>query len=72
MKEEEVYAFILKYTKSEWQDEMKQLLDDLKKRKDAGHLNKLYLMSIGTRAMTYLKPEHVDEVKSVIFTFLNK
>ncbi|MHC5229537.1 hypothetical protein ACYSNW_14830 [Enterococcus sp. LJL99] len=72
MKEEDVYSFILNYTKPECQDEMKQLLDDLKKRNDSGHLNKLYLMSIGTRAMSYIKPEHVNEVKDVVFTFLNK
>lgn len=72
MKEEEVFSFILKNTKFECQDEMKQLLVDLKKRNDTGHLNKLYLMSIGTRAMSYIKPERLNEVKEVVFTFFNK
>lgn len=72
MKEGEVFSFILNNTKSECQDEMKQLLIDLKKRKATGHLNKLYLMSIGTRATSYIKPERLNEVKDVVFTFFNK
>ena len=70
--EKDIYSFILTYTKPECQDEMKQLLDDLKKRKDKDHLNKLYLMSIGKRAMSYIKPEHVNEVKELVFSFFNK
>ncbi|MBP2098716.1 hypothetical protein [Enterococcus rivorum] len=70
--EKKFYTFILDRTKPEHQEDMKHLLVELMDRKSTGELNKMYLIGVTPRALSYLKPEAVDEVKKVVSDFSSK
>lgn len=70
--QEKFYRFILERTKPEHQEDMKHLLVELIDRKSTGELNKMYLMGITPRTLSYLKPEAVNEVKSIVSEFSAK
>lgn len=67
--QDKFYHFILDRTTPEHQDDMKHLLAELIERQATGELNKVYLMGVMPRALSYLKPEAVNEVKNMISDF---
>ncbi|MGX7352255.1 hypothetical protein RU97_GL001711 [Enterococcus canis] len=70
--EEKFLTFILERTKPEKQTEMKQLLAQAFEKKQTGHLNKLEVMGMIPKAISYLQPEKVAEVKQVMEEFASK
>lgn len=70
--QEKFYTFILDRTKPEKQEEMKHLLAELMERQATDKLNKMYLMGVLPRALSYLNPDDVNEVKKVISDFSTK
>lgn len=70
--QEQFYNFVIDRTKPEKQEEMKQLLAELIERQQTDHLDKMYLMGVMPRALSYLKPESINEVKQVVSEFSKK
>jgi hypothetical protein len=65
----EFLKFVIERTKPDKQEEMKQLLAELMERQATNQLDKMYLMGVMPRAISYLKPEAVTEVKQVVSEF---
>ncbi|MGX7203279.1 hypothetical protein BCR22_12340 [Enterococcus plantarum] len=70
--EKKVYDFIMDRTKSGHQEDMKQLLAELMERRSTDKLDKMYLMSVVPRALSYLDHDAVNEVKKVVSKFTAK
>ncbi|MBO0468779.1 hypothetical protein JZO73_14850 [Enterococcus plantarum] len=70
--EKKVYDFIMDRTKAGQQEDMKQLLAELMERRSTDKLDKMYLMSVVPRALSYLDPDAVNEVKKVVSEFTAK
>ncbi|KAF9404590.1 hypothetical protein HW555_014263 [Spodoptera exigua] len=70
--EKKFYDFIMDRTKAEHQEDMKHLLAELMERRTADKLDKMYLMSVVPRALSYLDPDAVNEVKKAVSEFSAK
>ena len=70
--EKKVYDFIMARTRDHHQEDMKHLLAELMERRSADKLDKMYLMSVFPRALSYLDPDSVNEVKKVVSEFSAK
>ncbi|MBM7689419.1 hypothetical protein BCR24_10465 [Enterococcus ureilyticus] len=70
--EKNFYDFILDRTKADHQEDMKHLLAELLERKSTDKLDKMYLMGVVPRALSYLEPDSVNEVKKVVSEFSAK
>lgn len=70
--EKKFYDFIMDRTKADHQEDMKHLLTELMERKSTDKLDKMYLMSVVPRALSYLDPDSVNEVKKVVSEFSAK
>ncbi|MBO0439943.1 hypothetical protein [Candidatus Enterococcus ikei] len=70
--EKQFYDFIMDRTKADHQDDMKHLLAELMERRSTDKLDKMYLMSVVPRALSYLNPDSVNEVKKVVSDFSAK
>lgn len=64
--EQKVYTFIMDRTKPEHQEAMKQLVAELLERKKEHRLDKIYLLRVVPKALSYLQPEAVNEVKELV------
>lgn len=72
VEEKKIYEFIMDRTKAEHQEDMKHLLAGLMERRSTEKLDKMYLMSVVPRALSYLNPDSVNEVKKVLSEFSTK
>ncbi|MGK0551671.1 hypothetical protein ACSFB8_04890 [Enterococcus faecalis] len=70
--QEQFYNFIIERTKPDKEEAMKQLLAELLERQGTNQLDKMYLMGVMPRAISYLKPEAVNEVKNIVSEFTKK
>lgn len=70
--EKKFYDFIMDRTTAEHQEDMKHLLAELMERRSTDKLDKMYLMSVVPRALSYLDPDSVNEVKKVVSEFSAK
>lgn len=67
--EQQMYSFIMERTKPECQEKMKQLIASLLERKETNRLDKMYLLRVVPKALSYLQPEAVNEVKGLVQKF---
>lgn len=70
--EQKFYDFIMDRTKDDRKEDMKHLLAELMERRATDKLDKMYLMSVVPRALSYLDPDSVNEVKKVVSEFSAK
>jgi hypothetical protein len=70
--EKQFYDFIMERTKPDHKEDMKRLVAELLERRSTGKLDKMYLMSVVPRALSYLNPDSVNEVKKVVTDFSSK
>lgn len=70
--EKQFYDFIMDRTKADHQEDMKHLLAELMERRSTDKLDKMYLMGVIPRALSYLNPDSVNEVKKVVSEFSAK
>lgn len=70
--EQQIYTFIMERTKPEHQEDMKQLVAELLERKESNHLDKMYLLGVVPKALSYLQPEAVNEVKELVLNLASK
>ncbi|MTD38375.1 hypothetical protein GIX45_07015 [Erwinia sp. CPCC 100877] len=70
--EKQFYDFIMERTKPDHKEDMKRLVAELLERRGTGKLDKMYLMGVVPRALSYLNPDSVNEVKKVVTDFSAK
>ncbi|MFK4566587.1 hypothetical protein [Enterococcus sp. UD-01] len=70
--EKQFYDFIMERTKPDHKEDMKRLVAELLERRATGKLDKMYLMGVVPRALSYLNPDSVNEVKKVVTDFSAK
>ena len=67
--EETFFNFVMERTQEQHKSEMSTLLNELINRKELKQLNKAYLMGVLPRALSYLDPSKVDEIKKIVQDF---
>ncbi|AIM25946.1 hypothetical protein QQG09_00960 [Melissococcus plutonius] len=65
-------TYIMDRTKPEDKENMQRLLSEIMEKKSTNQLNKMYLMGVMPRALSYLNPDDVKEVKDAVGKFLKK
>lgn len=68
-KETQLKTFVLERTKPEQQAAMTQLIDEVLEKHRQGQMNTLYLMGIVPKAMGWIKPEAMGEIKAKLSEF---
>jgi len=67
--QEKFFNYILDRVKTDKLDEAKALLAESFQHQQNNSFTPQYLMEFGTKIVTFLKVEHVEEVKKIMSTF---
>ncbi|MGC6767363.1 hypothetical protein ACYSNR_03680 [Enterococcus sp. LJL128] len=66
-KQEQAFIdFVMERTLADHKGDMDKLLGELLEKKNSGQLNKMYLMGVMPRALSYLEADKVPEVKDAV------